>query len=331
MFWFLLFVSRALQLRGSSFTDTFHDFYANRWEIKDGELLWEDSQCVYLSKKNCHFRREVEGLSKYGLVHIDFKNDCYGENCCENGEIGTPFTAGQLMSRAVYGWGSFRWGAVATSGEGAIDVLSCFTLKSHENSETPVKLSICVSSRDPYKVSTVMQIGQTTSIENFSLTFDASQQMAFYRIDYTSDRIKFMVDGQTLREVKPLEIKIPLENLFILMTMIPAEGVLGTQEELAVRPFLSSSMRVLRFRYIEEKSPIVHDEPFKSDYSPLFPWEITVFIILFVVLFMLCIPRIVEYFEPHHSSLAIVGNREIGDYILFEEHVDKTSAICDVA
>eukprot|EP00493_Phyllostaurus_siculus_P001861 UN01871 len=70
--------------------------------------------------------------------------------------------------------------ALITSGLSQKDILSCFTLENNKKSSfwAKLRISMCVSSKDPFRITTFLDIDGIPYTESYSLNFDASSNIA---------------------------------------------------------------------------------------------------------------------------------------------------------
>jgi len=249
---------------GDSFSESFLTQNTDRWDNNDDWLMCVGKQCVYLSRYNLQFNIP----NPHGMLQIEMWNNCYQDHCCVESwrdKNCTPYSTGQLVSKKKYGYGSYRWHAIATFGHSPseeIDVSSCFSLENDEKNDIGLGLSLCVSSKNPREVATVLQSGEYSATKYHTLSDDSiCKSLAEYQIDYLPSGIKYKVNGLLIREIKADQIDIPRDDLQIAMGLFPAvdsEPKMYNQEEMAhhiVVPFMHK-MQVFRVDYIKDGDKI---------------------------------------------------------------------------
>ena len=126
--WFLLSIYFLLSFRpilginmqderfGRSFIDTFSSEKKDIWVVEE-KLRCIFHECVYLSKENVDItsRKVIEGRDYFGFnkLYIHFRNDCNGPHCCKD-NLCTHYSSGNVLSKDIYGYGSFRFHALPT-------------------------------------------------------------------------------------------------------------------------------------------------------------------------------------------------------------------------
>jgi len=251
---------------GNSFSESFLTQNTDRWDNNEDWLMCVGKQCVYLSRNNLQFNTP----SPHGMLQIELWNNCYEDHCCLEKNRGhkdcTPYTTGQLVSKENYGYGSYRWHAIATPLEYSpdqIDVSSCFSLENDEESEVMLGVSLCVSSKNPNQVASIFQMGEYSSTEYHNIYADSiGKSLAEYQIDYLPSGIKYKVNGLLLREIKSDQIDFyTKDDLQIQMGLFPsvdAEQKMYDRKEMAHHIVVPSmhKMQVFRVDYIKQGDKI---------------------------------------------------------------------------
>jgi len=283
-----------------SFSDDFRSLRSQQlWAIHHDYITCTESQCVYLDKLNVK-RHKPNPL---GILSLNFKNDCYGIHCQTTVEqsLGrfTPFSSGKITSSYKYGYGSFRFRSLAVQDTSydvgplpevisiaeEVEVMSCFILVNDKTSSTPLKISLCISSKDPLTAITSVQAGSYFSTEYTPLLFDASKHIRVYGIDYHPCHIKFIAAGNVLRKIKGTEVDIPYEGLRIGMVMLALSAKPPKYLALEDRTHIHMRMLVYRASYMPQ-TMTMHDEPLMKQSSYYIHPLYFIGVILFI--FILC-------------------------------------------
>jgi len=295
---------------GESFNDYFQSHNPKIWSSKHRRLSCQGPLCVLQTRRNVIY-------NPYGGVHLSFKNNCYGVDCCTPKPNGAPYkkgdctsyTVGRLTSVKAYSYGSFRWQAQTTydisrvrefgffSGDRTLEVPSCFRLYSGDEENPKINMAMCVSNTSPHKIDILYDNGETKIQKQFKLHFDASKKMADYRIDYHPCYVKYYVNDEVYLTINAIEVNVPYAHLSINMGMQAARNQLQFDNDVSFRQRdIEMRMKILKFEYVRNEGDtnnIIHDEPFTDNHSasnrmPLF--FIFAFVFLSWIMIHCCCP-----------------------------------------
>jgi len=331
---------------GKSFIDTFQTPDPDVWDYDHEDLNCVNHtvgfECVYVTKKN----RVMNSLYTFGVLRLDFKNDCEGEQCCHE-DVCTPFTSGTLKSKQKYGYGSYRWHAIATkdlSRDTAYGTLSCFTVES-EVSPQPQGMSLCAFSHEPEIVATVFYYGEHTDVLYFKVDFPTNDTLARYRIDFFEDSISWIVNGDILHGISAMDQKLPSPEVHIEMGVFANDETVeypkpSEMKPMHERPHMDIRMRILRFRFIEENDltvkgsiyptkttddVIIHDEPMIVGTDPVPNWKVLAIIGILATVVLTMIPMIFPALCRFKDATMLKKTKRNGEYHLFEESKHLTT------
>jgi len=272
-----------------SFIEDFQTRRFDFWRVGNFLRCLDSRQCVLLNGAN--IKQEVWYPQARALMQFEFLNNCYDRKYCCQGKTCTDFTGAQLTTTKLFGYGSFRWRAYALlhlseklEEANQVDVSSCFTLESDPKDE--VQISTCISSMEPSVAVTYLRAGKYASTEYHKLPFDARKELATYRIDYHGCYVKWIVNGEELRQVKADTVDIPYTKLRIGMGIFPTHDQnykpITTLTRKEVRPRIEFWLRIFRVRF--EEFPMA-DLQFDDELMVLRKTNVSIQLVALVFLF----------------------------------------------
>jgi len=256
--------------------------------------LWDVSfqshiQSLDVPKNVVHHR-----VNKRDFADFNFRNDCTDIGCCV-GETCFPYTSGMMTSMETYGYGSFRWLALASQDRSDIRhpddevfVQSFFSLIGRD-----VEISIVMSNKYPFQAELIYRNGAFLFAKIVKLDFN-SRTTCLYRIDWTKDSIKYIINGDIYYELTPHQaqmrksrMEVPRGPLKIEVGVMPkVEGLrdVRTNPNLLSRSLIWVRLRLFRMRYISQEDLQQKDEMLILKNSKPFQ-KIIVVVIGFIILF----------------------------------------------
>ena len=94
-------------IAGVTFTDRFPR-RNDRWIEENNNLFCIGHQCFYAKKENLQYNSIADDLPHQTYVEITLRNNCIGPKCCYM-DVCTKYIGGQITSRPLYNYGSYRF------------------------------------------------------------------------------------------------------------------------------------------------------------------------------------------------------------------------------
>jgi len=182
-------LSAAVAAEGTSFVDRFKTIDGKRWQVSDGWVNGDWHGCRW-SKQNL---RLVEGGLELSLTDTPRGDRAY--------------TCGELMSRPMYGYGTFEVRMMpAALNPGIVSAFFTYTGQAHGNPQDEIDFEF-VSTR-PRSVDATYH-AKNSGPQGFAapLDFDPRAGMNDYAFHWTPDKIAWYVNGKLIREAKRVEGK----------------------------------------------------------------------------------------------------------------------------
>jgi endo-1,3-1,4-beta-glycanase ExoK len=174
---------------GVSFVDRFKSIDTRRWQISDGWVNGDWHACRW-SKHNV---RIVDGGLELSLTNVP-RGD-------------RAFTCGELMSRPMYGYGTFEVRMKpAALNPGIVSAFFTYTGAAHGNPQDEIDFEF-VSTRPRSVDATYHAKGSGGQSLDVKLDFDPRAGLNDYAYHWTPDKIAWYVNGKLVREVKRVEGK----------------------------------------------------------------------------------------------------------------------------
>jgi len=251
----------ATLVNGISFVDFFSEIDNGNWIKEDNNLFCLDHQCFYAKKHNLvHDVIADDESSTY--LQITLQNNCRGSSCCYMGAC-TRYTGGQITSRPLYTYGSFRFLALAevlTSGEGYA-AQTCFGLVGSDQSGMSIQILVCVSALNPWEALVHYDhFGITHLHKHIRLPFNAGRVLATYRIDWYPRALRFYIQGKLVASIThtkshessrtdtPMYVKsLPDSPMFITVSIIPDD----MEKPDPIHSKVTVRMHLYKVRYIK--------------------------------------------------------------------------------
>ena len=173
---------------GTSFVDRFKTIDGQRWRVSDG---WVNGDW-----HGCRWSRDNLRVVKGGL-ELTLTNTPRGDR---------DYTCGELMSRPMYGYGTFEVRMKpAALNPGIVSAFFTYTGQAHGNPHNEIDIEF-ISTR-PRNVDVAFHAGKGPQGLDAQLDFDPRAGMNDYAYHWTPDRVAWYANGKLLREVKREEGK----------------------------------------------------------------------------------------------------------------------------
>jgi len=281
---------------GQNFVDDFTHFDEAHWYIDQEHLHCDHDQCVFIDKDSVefvHYRPKDKVLPQHNEVRLSMHFGCGRPQCCESVFRCAKYQGGHLISKHAYRYGSFQFLALAAHHasdfpqEGIHDAWSCFTISSDVRNlkDDPIGFSICIPSQNPWTVYAGALNRNASSLQEYDLSFNAAKHMAWYRMEWYSDRILFFVNRHQIGIISTDDVLTPDRPLHIKVDIIP-QMPQTMQKETDVATF---KMHLYRFKYRKFHHPYVHTDLFVLNEGKrnLLPWFLALSIVVIIILYFL--------------------------------------------
>merc|ERR1719285_483038 len=259
---------------GHRFEDLFNEFDDSIWQKIEDRLDCESHhQCIFIKEDNIELHT-VQGIKKTrpkaSELHLTIRNDCEESECCAE-EYCTPYTAGMLVSRNTYGYGSFKWQARAINTNGYNhnyhDVWSCMSIEHFPASaEDGVSMgfSTCIPSESPRHAAFIWNYNETMIDSVELLPINAGRRFATFRIDWTPKYAAWYVNGMLMKMIESTNVTFPDRPLHIKASVIPQ------RPNLSIEPRASVADMDLTFRVRSIKADLEVTIDYDNDKTELF-------------------------------------------------------------
>jgi endo-1,3-1,4-beta-glycanase ExoK len=183
---FALPLSSALA-QGGSFVDTFDRLDAKRWQVSDG---WSNG-----AHQSCVWSRDNTRVAN-GNIELSITDTPRGDRA---------FSCGELMSRAMYGYGTYEVRMKpAALNSGIVSAFFTYTGRAHGNPHDEIDFEF-IAARPGSVDAAYFAKGKGPNIVHAELNFDPRAGFNDYAFHWTPDRMTWYANGTLLREVKRTE------------------------------------------------------------------------------------------------------------------------------
>jgi len=261
IFFYLFSITRSSNLTipgadGDAFVDDFSHYDESLWSKDDDYIYCTGSSCEMIREDHLQYTY-IDKTDGWKELIIRMTHGCKGSFCCEDG-ICANYTTGSLTSRHKYGYGSFRFLALAALAdhrfqqEGTHDAWSCVSIATKMTSlaYAHTGFGMCVPSQNPWSVMCTAMHGEIQRSEEFALHYNAAKKPSWFRIDWFPDEVSFFIGGHYLTTMKPPDIRVPDIPMHIKISIGPQERVLPSDApEPTIDDEVEFNMRLFRVRY----------------------------------------------------------------------------------
>jgi len=244
---------------GRNFYHNFGSFDKSLWKISNDRISCIASQCFRTTSNALEWHSIEDDIPPQTYMSLTLTNNCDGQKCCWNhqhhshfGSMScTQYTGGQLSSVHFYGYGSFRFLALAdgvTLDDKYLSGRYCFNLEGRDSKNEVTRISMCTVATQQFALTLIYQHAGHVKVHEVELAQNVGKTLGIYRIDWRPDAIHFYVKGQLVGFLnKQSHGYIPNQPLRITICIIPDDMELPLSNSTDI---VSVNLHVYRARYI---------------------------------------------------------------------------------